>query len=53
MFSEQNAFYETLPDREKKPRNAGIDSYFRKFSAEFSMEMNRSVKVMLDSWIKD
>ncbi len=52
MFAEQNAYYEAVKDADKKPRNAGIDSYFRKFSAEFSIEMTRSVRVMLDSWNK-
>ena len=30
--------------------NAGQDIYFRKFAADFSVEMNRSVKTMMENW---
>jgi FMN reductase (NADPH)/FMN reductase [NAD(P)H] len=32
------------------PPNVGQASYFRKFSADFSIEMNRSVRAMLKAW---
>jgi nitroreductase len=32
------------------PPNVGQASYFRKFSADFSIEMNRSVREMLKNW---
>jgi nitroreductase len=32
------------------PPNVGQASYFRKFSADFSIEMNRSVRAMLKVW---
>jgi nitroreductase len=32
------------------PPNVGQASYFRKFSAEYSIEMNRSVRAMLKAW---
>lgn len=32
------------------PENAGRQIYLKKFAADFSLEMNRSVKKMLDNW---
>jgi FMN reductase (NADPH)/FMN reductase [NAD(P)H] len=32
--------------------NVGQAMYFRKFNADFSVEMNRSVKLMLQEWLK-
>jgi FMN reductase (NADPH)/FMN reductase [NAD(P)H] len=34
-------------------RNVGQLIYMRKFNAEFSKEMNRSVRAILKAWLED
>lgn len=45
---------EQMPRGDQKPEgidNAGQMMYFRKFSADFSIEMRRSVRAMLQVWV--
>ena len=51
MLAERNA---NLPERVRQEgiQNAGQSMYFRKYNTDFMLEMNRSVHVMLESWIK-
>lgn len=49
MFREQNEKRSASGDP-SVPANAGQANYLRKFSADFSVEMSRSVRAMLKSW---
>jgi nitroreductase len=51
MFAVRNAQMVTNGARRDGIENIAQFNYFKKFSAEFSVEMNRSVKVMIDSWV--
>lgn len=50
MFRSRNAQYASAPGRSPEISNVGVFNYVRKFSAEFSIEMSRSVRAMLNTW---
>lgn len=50
MFREANERRPASTDP-SAPANAGQANYLRKFSAEFSVEMSRSVRAMLKTWV--
>ncbi len=50
MFRSRNAQYASAPGRSPEIPNVGVFNYVRKFSAEFSIEMSRSVRAMLKTW---
>jgi FMN reductase (NADPH)/FMN reductase [NAD(P)H] len=52
MFAPRNAQLLAAGPRKDGIENVGQFNYVRKFSAAFSIEMNRSVRAMLDSWSK-
>jgi nitroreductase len=50
MFAPRNAQMTAAGARKDGIENVGQFNYVRKFSAEFSIEMNRSVQTMINSW---
>ena len=50
MFKHLSRHFKAPDDPAKGPQNIGQSSYFRKFVADFSIEMARSVKEYLKSW---
>jgi nitroreductase len=52
MFQPRNQQMLNSGSRNDGFENAGQLNYFRKFSAEFSFEMSRSVQAMLNSWLQ-
>ena len=52
MFRERQARWLSRGVKAEGIENFGQLMYFRKFAADYSREMNRSVHVMLQSWLK-
>ena len=50
MFAPQQEKVSSPPKFVKGAQNLGQHHYFRKFNADFSVEMSRSVKEMLKNW---
>jgi nitroreductase len=53
MFLEENSRTFRGRDEIMSARNVGQLIYMRKFNAEFSKEMNRSVRAILKAWLED
>jgi hypothetical protein len=49
MFAKREQ-YRQKSDDPNAPANTGQAMYLRKFSAEFSVEMSRSVRAILKEW---
>jgi FMN reductase (NADPH)/FMN reductase [NAD(P)H] len=50
MFAHLEEKYQKMGVQPNGSQNAGQHNYLRKFTADFSFEMSRSVKVMLENW---
>lgn len=50
MMQPNNARFAAHGPRDDSIQNVGQLNYFKKFSADFSIEMSRSVRAMLQSW---
>ncbi len=50
MYHEQTSRLMAMPNRPFDAENIGQANYLRKFTAEFSVEMTRSVREMLKNW---
>ena len=50
MMQPREALFKASGIRQDGIENVGQFNYVRKFSAEFSIEMNRSVRAMIASW---
>ena len=50
MMASRNTQFQASGERPDGIENVGQYNYVRKFSAEFSLEMTRSVRAMLQSW---
>jgi FMN reductase (NADPH)/FMN reductase [NAD(P)H] len=53
MFRARNALFASAPAHSVEIANVGVFNYVRKFSAEFSIEMSRSVRAMLKTWTQE
>ncbi len=52
MFRPRNEQMQAAGNRKDSIENVGQFNYLKKFSAEFSVEMTRSVRAMLHSWVE-
>ena len=50
MYRDAQARFLKNPDRPAGIKNVGQAMYRRKFSADFSVEMTRSVRAILNTW---
>jgi nitroreductase len=53
MFQSRNDQLNANPNRSGEIQNVGQFNYVRKFSADFSIEMSRSVRAMLKTWTEE
>jgi FMN reductase (NADPH)/FMN reductase [NAD(P)H] len=53
MFRARNEQFGSSPNRSEDIPNVGQFNYVRKFSADFSVEMSRSVRAMLKTWCEE
>jgi len=51
MFADMEARRRTWSPAPERGANIGQSIYLRKYSAEYSLEMNRSVRVLLQTWL--
>ncbi len=53
MFAERNGRFLATGKRKDELENVGQATYLRKFSAEFTYEMTRSARALLEHWTKE